>query len=180
MSKKVAVALIEDQAKLGEFIGNIKKRGAKLDHDLHVAALSAVAIFEKHGNVFYINAVYSAMGKGARHVAMTAWLLAAGGVKANDGESKDTTPFVKDANKVPNLDLGRETPWYSMKPSKAPDEVVDLFAILAKAIKKGAEPKDGVEVKGADMLPKLRELLAEFAPQDAAVTDLGDEDNQEG
>jgi hypothetical protein len=177
MSKKVAVTLIEDQAKLATFIGQIKARGTKLDQDIHIAALSAVAVFEKHGNVFYINAVYQALGKGARHVAMTTWLTAVGGVKANDGESKDTTPFVKDANKAVNLALGRETPWFMMKPSKAPDEVVDLFAMLQKAIKKAAEPKEGQEVKGADMLPKLRELLEEFTPAESVHGDAGDEDN---
>ena len=87
---KETVKLITDQAELAKEIKSLAGRAKKLDRDFQVAALSAISIFNVHGNVFYINAVYNALGKGARHVAMTAWLLAFGGVQANESEGKIT------------------------------------------------------------------------------------------
>lgn len=151
---------ITDVAKLGKFIDGIKTRGAKLDKDIHQAAVSAVAHFDKCGDVGYINRLYLALGKGARHAAYIAWVTQFGGVTANEGEGKDTTPFIKDKNKTVDLDGGEALPWYECKPSPKPDEVLDYFALLMKAVTKKA--KEGQTVKNAKVLERVQKVLNEY------------------
>lgn len=171
MGKNAKITMIDDQKKLGEFIDGIKKRGAVLDRDIHVAALSAAAVFGQHGNVFYINHLYASLGKGARHVAMTAWLLAYAGVQANEGENKDTTPFVKDANKQVDLVGGTDMPWYDMKASAKPDEVLDVLKLTLAIIKRAKNPKDGQQLAHAEMISGLEALAEQFAPVEEVATE---------
>ena len=160
---KETVKLITDQAELAKEIKSLAGRAKKLDRDFQVAALSAISIFNVHGNVFYINAVYNALGKGARHVAMTAWLTAFGGVSANEGEGKDQTPFVKDKNKQVDMEEAAKTPWYDMKPSKKPDEVVDLLKLTLAVIKKASG--EGKTIAHGAMLTELQALAEKYASE---------------
>jgi len=161
--------IISDVKALGAAIVSIKTRGAKLDADIHVAALSAAAHFEKCGDVGFINRLFLAMGKGARHVAMIEWLTQFGGVTANEGESKDTTPFVKDRNKVVDLEGGDAMPWYDCKPSPKPDQVLDYLALLMKVVTKKA--KDDQEVKNASVLGRVQAVLKAYEEELAANAD---------
>ena len=156
--------LITDGTELVKMIDGIKTRARKLDSDIHQAALSAAAHFEKCGDVGFINRLYLSIGKGARHVALTAWYLEFAGVSANDGQNKDTTPFKKDANKVVDLEQGDKTPWFDMKSSPKPDEVLDVYALLLSTIKRASKPKEGQEVANAAIIPELEELAKKFAP----------------
>lgn len=160
--KSNVVAIITDDGELKAAILSIKRTGAKLDQMIHVAAVSAVDAFAKHGNVFYINALYQALGKGARHVALTDWYLKYGGVQANTGESKDSTPFIKDANKRADLAGGMIEPWYMCKPSAKPDQVVDVYGLLMKVLTKAT--KEGAQVEGSEMLEPLKALLEQHRP----------------
>lgn len=166
MSKKLE--LIVDQTELKAAITAHGKKRASIDQETQRLALSAVAVFAQHGNVFYINHLYANMGKGARHVALTSWLLAFGGVMANEGEGKDVTPFVKDANKKVDMEGATKTPWFDMKPSPKPDETLDLLKLTLALIKKAAKPKEGQEVAHAAMLPELQALAEKYAPADEA------------
>jgi hypothetical protein len=159
------IKLITDQAELAKEIKSLAGRAKKLDRDFQVAALSAIGVFKEHGNVFYINAVYNALGKGARHVAMTAWLTAFGGVSANESEGKDITPFVKDKNKQVDMEAGAKTPWYDMKPSAKPDQVLDLLKLALALVSKASKPKEGQEVAHAAMLPELQALCEKYASE---------------
>lgn len=168
MKEVKTVALIEE-SKLGEAIKSIKARGAKLDHDIHVAALSAVKVASKTegtGNIHYVNALYAAMPKGARHVALTAWFCEFGGLMANEGQNKDTTPFVVDANKLLDIAGGQAMPWYTMKQSPKPDEVLDVLKLAMAALKRAKSPKEGQTVVNGAMIEKLEALCEEFAPAD--------------
>ena len=167
--------LITDQKELAVAIKSLAGRAKKLDSDFQHAALSAINVFMEHGNVFYINAVYGALGKGARHVAMTAWLTSFGGVSANEGEGKDVTPFVKDKNKQVDMVKAAATPWYNMKPSQKPDEVLDLLKLALALVKKASAPKEGQQVAHAAMLPELVSLCERFGTtgETADVTDDG-------
>lgn len=161
------IKLITDQVELAKEIKSLAGRAKKLDADFQVAALSAVSIFEQHGNVFYINALYKALGKGARHEAMTAWLLQFGGVSANEGENKAETPFVKDKNKSVNMTGAQAMPWYNMKPSKKPDEVVDLLKLTLAVIKKAQG--EGKQVQHAEMLTELQQLASKYNAGEGAT-----------
>jgi len=170
--------IITDVAKLGKFIDGIKTRGAKLDRDIHQAAVSAVAHFAKCGDVGYINRLYMALGKGARHVAFIEWVTQFGGVEANASESKDTTPFIKDKNKTPDVEGGDNLPWYECKPSPKPDEVLDYYALLMKIVTKKA--KKDQQCAHAELLAKITPILKEYeetviSPKAAA----GDDDTEE-
>ena len=173
------IKLITDQAELAKEIKSLAGRAKKLDRDFQVAALSAIGVFKEHGNVFYINAVYNALGKGARHVPMTAWLLAFGGVQANESEGKDVTPFIKDKNKQVDMEAGAKIPWYDMKPSSKPDEVLDLLKLTLALIKKAAKPKEGQELAHAAMLPELQ-ALAEKYSSEGETADATDDDGATG
>lgn len=159
-SKKPA-AIITDLSKLGEAIKANSKAHVKVDAQWQVLALSAIAAFEAHGNVFYINEVYKGLGKGSRHVAMTAFFTAFGGVSANAGDNKDTTPFLKDKNKVVDMEKATANPWFTMKPSPAPDAEVDYLAIILKAASRKA--KDGQTVKHAAFREEVLRMAQELA-----------------
>ena len=174
--------LIKDGKALDLAIKSIKARGAKLDRDIQQAALSAVWHFgvrtndkgELIGDVGYINRLYLSLGKGARHAALTGWLFSFGGVVANEGDTKDTTPFIKSKEKVVDIEGGTKTPWYDMKKSPKPDEVVDLLKLTLALIKKAAKPKDGVQVVHGAMLDGLRALAEEFASDDEEAESTAD------
>lgn len=171
--------LITDQAELAKEIKSLAGRAKKLDRDFQVAALSAIAVFKEHGNVFYINAVYGALGKGARHVAMTAWLTGFGGVSANEGEGKDITPFIKDKNKQVDMDSAAKTPWYDMKPSSPPDQVLDLLKLALAIVKKASKPKEGQQLAHAAMLPELQALCEKYDTK-GETADATDDDGATG
>lgn len=152
--------LITDAVKLAAAIVSIKTRGAKLDTDIHIAAMSAASHFDKCGDVGYLNRLYLALSKGARHVAMTDWMTQFAGVSANEGESKDTTPFIKDKNKVVDLEGGDDMPWYECKPSLKPSGVLDYYALFMKAAtRKG---KKDQAVKNAAVLQRVLDTLKAY------------------
>jgi hypothetical protein len=149
-------AIITDIAKLNKAIDSIASRGKKLDHDIQVAGLSAIAHVEKCGDIGPVNRLYHALGKGARKSALTAWLLAYSKVEANVGEDKKDKPFVYAKGKVTNLEEADANPWFDFKPDADPTQVFDLQAAVAALIKR-AEGKALAE-GGADILEKLRAI----------------------
>lgn len=163
MSNK-ELTLIVDQAELKTAITAHGKKRAGMDRETQRLALSAISVFQQHGNVFYINHLYANMGKGARHVALTAWLLEFGGVKANTAEGKTTTPFVKDGDKSVDMIGAAKTPWYDMKPSQAPDQVVDLLKLTLAVIKKAQG--EGKQLVHGAMLTELTALAEKYAPEE--------------
>lgn len=151
--------------KLAAAIAANSKAHAKVDQQWQVLALSAVAVFAENGNVHYVNSVYKSLGKGARHAAMTAWLIAFGGVKANEGENKDETPFIKAKDKLVDLAKAEENPWFTMKPSPEPSAEIDYLALILKAAKKPA--KEGQTVKGAEFRQRVLALADEMSAASA-------------
>lgn len=164
--------LITDLTKLGEAIKATSKAHAKVDAQWQLVAVSAIAAFANNncGNVFYINAVYKALGKGARHKAMTEFFLAFGGVKANEGENKDMTPFIKDAAKQADVSGAEGTNWFDMAASPKPDQVIDYLSLAMKLVKRA--PKDGQTVEH----PELRSAIAKTIAGYAADHDLDEID----
>lgn len=167
-----------NETQLAAAITSIKGRAAKLDNDIQVAALSAAHIFAENGNVMYINTLFKALGKGARHAAMTEWLTAFAGVSANDKEGKDVTPFVKDRNKQVDLVKGAATKWFDMKPSPKPDDVMDYLALAMAMLKR--KPKEGQEVAHIEVRDQLAAIVEAISKADeAAVLEATDETTEE-
>jgi hypothetical protein len=154
------VEYITDMKKLDAAIKAFGKKAAALDKEAQFIGLSALNAFQEHGNVFYINRLYLALGKGARHTAMTAWLLAYGGVKANTAEGKDMTPFVKDKDAVIDMESAAQNPWYDFKPSAKPDEVLDFYKLALALAKK--KPKDGQEVAHEALHQQIAALIKNY------------------
>lgn len=152
--------IITDIKKLGAAIDSIKKRSSILDKDIQTAAVSAVDHFGRCGDVGYINRLYLALGKGARHAAYIEWITQFGGVMANEGEGKATTPFIKDKNKTVDLEGGDALPWYECKPSPKPDEVMDYYSLFMKIVTKKA--KAGQEVKNAALMQRVADTLKAY------------------
>lgn len=166
-SKQAPMTLIEDQSALKTAIESHGKKRANIDKETQRLALSAIAVFAQHGNVFYINHLYANMGKGARHKALTEWLFAFGGVKANeDKESAGKKPFVKDAEKTVDMAGAAKEYWYNFAPSKSPADVIDVLKLTLAVIKK-ASRKDA-QLEHGEMLEKLQALAAEFGTEEEA------------
>lgn len=178
MKKTNSVAIIVGAANIAKLIDSIKRSGKKLDADIHQAAVSAAAHFlgdkatggtNEGGDVFQLNSLFKAMPKGARHVALTAWFTTFAGVKANEEANKAETPFVKDANKTVDVAGGMTSPWFDMKPSKKPDEVVDIYSLLMAVLKKAT--KEDATIEGSELIEPLKEFMEAHAP----VLDLEEE-----
>lgn len=165
----MSTEIIRDLTALGKAIKSIKGRHATLDKDIQQAALSAAAAVQEHGNIHYVNALYLALGKGARHAALTAWFQAFGGVVANTGADKDIKPFAFDRNKVVDLEQGDAQPWYDFKPSPKPDEVLDWLAVAMAMLKK--KPKEGQEVANEALKARIAKVVQEFNEENAEKAD---------
>lgn len=164
-------AIITDVAKLNKAIDSIAARGKKLDMDIQVAGLSAVAHVEKTGDIGPVNRLYLALGKGARKSALVAWLLAYAKVSANAGEDKKDKPFVYAKDKVTQLEEADANPWFEFKPEPDPDEVFDLQAAVVALIKKAGSKKLAA---GGESLRKKLEALASAGDVDP-LEDVADE-----
>ena len=136
---------------------------AKMDARVQAAGLLAIQIADKTegtGNLYFVNALYKALGKGSRHQALTAWYLAFGGLKANSGANKEDTPFVHDNSKQLDVAEAEANPWFDMVPSKKPDETFDVLALAMAMLKK--KPKDGQESAHMALRDKLAGVVDEY------------------
>ena len=154
------VTLITDLGRLDKAIRMIAKRGEQLDTMIHVAALSAALAVEEHGNVHYVNALYKACPRGARHSALTLWLTTFAGVSANTGKDKAEKPFNFDKTKVVDIEGGMLEPWFTLKPSPEPDAVLDIAKLLQAVIRKARNPKEGQTVVNYNLIASVESILA--------------------
>lgn len=155
-----APKLITDLKALAAAIKAHAGKRAKLDDELQTLALSAILAVRDHGNIHYVNALYSASGKGTRHVALASWFMEFGGVSANTGKDKAEKPFIFDREKAVDLESGVATPWFDMKPSQAPDEILDVLKLVQAVIRKAQNPKEGVEVTNFALVEQLAAIVA--------------------
>lgn len=119
--------LITDTAKLKAAFKSINKRGAKLDDDIWIAAVSAMSHHNTHGDITIVNELVSAMPKGSRVNALREFIAAHGKV-AYDTENKI---FVHD--KAGNFDLEGATAhsWTEYKP-EAPYQPIDALVLIKR------------------------------------------------
>lgn len=150
---------------LNTLIASIAKRGAKLDQDIQLAGLSAIAHHAKCGDIGPINRLYNALSKGTRRAAMTSWLLAYSGTVANtDKETKADKPFVHQKDKAADVEGAEQDPWFEHKPDQDPDKVFDVRAALAAVLKKAAK---ATNVEHRELIGAVSAIL-DAAPAEAA------------
>ena len=156
--------LMKLTAEINKAIESIAKRGAKLDGDIQVAAVSVIAHLDEHGDFTLAERLVHAMPKGSRKLALVEFLLAFGKVRLLDkenAEDKDRITaggvfgFAKD--KTTNVDGAMEKAWYEFKPEAPVLESFDVQAAVAALIKKveGLQKK-GVTIKHAEVLRNLK------------------------
>jgi hypothetical protein len=170
------------KADLPKAIESITKRGKVLDNDIHIAACSCIAIKAEAGDTMFINRLYLALPKGTRAAALTNWLLAYGGVIANDGTSgkpKAEQPFLHTKDKPVRLEEGKADPWFDHAPDKKPDEVFDIMAAVMAIIKKAK----GKELVHGELLSALGAIVETGAlslstASDEASSSLSEESDE--
>lgn len=149
--------IMKDGKDLAAAIKSIANRGKALDKAVHEAAMSAAWHVMEHGNIGYVNKLFTSVSAGTRKAALTQWFLKFARVSANTGKDKGTAPFVFDSAKAVNLEDGDKNPWFSLAPDKAPDQQIDVLALIHSILKKTA--KEGAQVKD-DQLPLVAKLQA--------------------
>lgn len=146
--------LITDTAKLKAAFDSIAKRGAKLDNDIWIAAVSAMAHHDKHGDVTIINDLVAAMPKGSRVNALREFISAFGKVVYDT----DNKVFMHD--KTGNFDLegAISQSWTEFKP-EPPYQPIDALALIKKLAvriqKADASKGDKVTNKQAQAVMRL-------------------------
>lgn len=152
--------LITDTAELGKFIDGIATRGKRLDTDIQIAGVSALARLKEFGDIGYCNRLYLALSKGARKSAMSSWLLTHGSLVANTGEDKATKPFIHSKDKTTDVEGAMADPWFDHKPDPKPDEVFDVQAALLALIKRAK----GKQLENGELLAKVEAIIGEHMP----------------
>ena len=124
--------LITSKAAIIKAIASISGRGAKLDKDIWVAAVSAMAHHNEHGDVTIINELVAAMPKGARVNALRDYILAHGKVSF-DAQAK---AFVHAKDGFFDLEGALAISWVEFKPEPEykPFDALKLVTALAKRI----------------------------------------------
>src|ERR1051326_6760687 len=149
--------IITDKAELAKLIASIATRGKKLDLDIQQAGVSALSHLSKHGDIGFCNKLYLAMPKGARHNALTSWLLTYGSIEANtDTATKAAAPFKYAKEKATDIEGAKADMWFDHKPSPQPDEVFDLAKAVQQVIKKA----QGKQLIHGELLTGLQGLVA--------------------
>lgn len=149
---------------------------AKVDDEWQAIGMSVMAHIWEHRDVSVVNnlviPMYNGLGKGARHAAMSQWLLTFLPVVANtDAATKATHPFKFSKDKAllqPDFDQAANQQWFSMKPSPAPDQVFDFNAIFAQAVKKACK----AAAEGKPILGNRDALVAAAAAMGIPESDL--------
>lgn len=180
MSKKIN--LIADQAAFDAALVSVKKTASKMEGEVQMLLVSAMAQALQHGNTNWLNAIPHALGKGVRLSAVGAWILAhAPVVSESDKEKAKESPFRFSRDKLGDL-LGdpavdhktyseeqiadhitkaHGVHWTTFKPDTLVPESFDLGAAIAALVKKakGMQGKN-VKIVGQDKLGDLEALCA--------------------
>lgn len=135
--KAPAIEVIAKAKDVKTAIASIERRAKKLDHDIHVAAVSCLFHAGEHGDVTLMQALIEALGKSQRRNALIEWAIEFGKFSADD-KGKNVV-----FNKAGETDLDKAievSPW-DFKP-EPPFKPFDLEAELAKLYKRAAKAAD--------------------------------------
>lgn len=150
-------------AQIERNIAFIAKAGAKLDKLIQNTAEAVMLHSHQHREVSLVNKLYLALSKGARHAAMTEWLMTFAPVVANtDDATKGERPFVfnedkckADAELIELAGKASSMPWYEMKKSPQPDEVFDVLAALKAIVRKAGKAGQNTDPQALHQIEML-------------------------
>lgn len=113
---KPSIAMDAKAADVEKLIAGIKNRGAKLDNDIHSAAVACLWHTEKHGDYTLMNRLLMAMPKSTRRNALAQWAIAFGKVMENtDKNAVATSPLVFNKNGKTDLEGAQAKPFWDFK-----------------------------------------------------------------
>jgi hypothetical protein len=155
---KAPFKLIEGTEAIDKAIASIASRGRKLDRDIWVAAVSAMAHHAKHGDVTIVNRLVDAMPKGSRVNALREFIMAHGKVSYN----VDAKCFEHDKDGSFDLDGALSVSWIEFKPEQpyVPfDAGAALKTLMDKVQKADAAKGDKVPEGLVEGLSRLMVLI---------------------
>ena len=146
--------LITGKENLKAAFTSIKTRGAKLDKDIWIASVSAMAHHNEHGDVSLVNELVDSMPKGSRVNALREFILAFGKVTFDE----ENQIFMHNKEGVFNLEGSMECSWTDFKPEQ-PYQPIDALALIKALAKKvsnaDADKGDKVTAKQAKAVMQL-------------------------
>lgn len=153
-----SMTLLDGAEAINKAIDSIATRGKKLDRDIWVAAVSAMAHHAKHGDVTLINRLVEHMPKGSRVNALRDFITANGKVKYDE----QAKCFAHDKEGNFDLDGALEKSWTDYKPEQ-PYTPFDASAAVKALIKKldAADSEKGDKVT-PEQDKAIRELAAKL------------------
>jgi hypothetical protein len=99
-----------------KFIVSIKNRGAKLDHDIHSAAMACLNHADKHGDTTLMVRLLMALPKSTRRNALGQWAVAFGKFMQNpDNKALAATPLVFDKAGKTDLAAAQAKPFWDFR-----------------------------------------------------------------
>lgn len=159
--------IMTSAAEITKAITSIKGRGAKLDADIHRAAVSILNHATEHGDTTLADNLVHAMPKGARKLALVEWMLAFGQIAKLDKEAdKDAIAagrlFKLDRTRKLDIEGAIATPWTDFKPEAAVLDAFDVQAAVASVMGRLTKAAAaGMTIKGkAEALAQAQALVA--------------------
>jgi hypothetical protein len=145
-------------------VGQIQIAGKKLDTMIQVAGMSVLNHIDLHGDITLFEALWAAMPKGSRKKALGDWAVKYGKVVMHldeKGKIVAEKPFLFNKLGRTNL-LGAEgEPWFDCAPEKLEDTELDFTKLLGMLLAKADKASQkGIDIKGAELLKKVREAAA--------------------
>lgn len=154
-AKKPAMKLIKGKEAIDAAIKSIQTRGKKLDRDIWVAAVSAIAHHSEHGDYDRINMLIDAMPKGSRVNALREFFTVYSGCDY-DSEAKC---FKHTKGKAADVDGAMEKSWTEFKPEPGYTPF-DAMKEIEKMLKRAA----AVDTAKGDKCTKAQaKAITEFA-----------------
>lgn len=161
---EITTVLMIGKETILEAVGVINVKGKELDQLIQVAGMSVLNHIELHGDITLFEALWAAMPKGSRKKALGDWAVKYGKLVMHldeKGKIINDKPFL--FNKLGSTDLlGAEgEPWYDCAPEKLEDTELDFTKLLGMLLAKADKAaQKGLEIKGADVLAKVREVAS--------------------
>lgn len=136
--------------------------GAKTDADWQQLAYRVQAHYAEHGDNGLITRLYLAVPSSCKKASLKNWLVCFCGVVVNkDKATRGSQPFVKDRSREVDIEGGRKESWYSAKPFKDPNAIVEPydFAKAFVGLMKAADKAVGLKNATPGLINSLAEQL---------------------
>ncbi|BAN92312.1 hypothetical protein X534_gp01 [Ralstonia phage RSB3] len=157
------MALISGAAPLTKLIVSIGKRAAKLDQEIHLAAVSVIVHTAKHNDPDISTKLVDAMGKTMRKQALIQWMLAYGAFKLDEKGALVYDVKRKEAVLADeNIAAAEAEPFWDYTPEPKYvqfDLAKALAALMKKAEKALSSPEQDAALVSPEKLAALRAMV---------------------